>query len=151
MSTDEIKLIHIESEIASIKTAQASQEIRLVALQSDIKELKSHDAKSDERQNVILDAIRSIGDKILPLSTRIDSAERKILAVKEESQASANKLATQNERQLEMLREIQDEQIRRAAEKAYGEKSLARIPLLLAITTALGAVLNWYLASKGKL
>jgi len=149
--TDETKLIHIESEIASIKTAQASQEVRLMALQSDIKELKVHDSKSDERQNVILDAIRTLTDKILPLSTRIDSAERKILAVKEDAQASASRLASQNERQLDMLREIQDEQIRRAAEKAYGEKNLARIPLFLAIATALGAVLNRYLASKGKL
>ena len=148
--SDETKLIHIESEIASIKIAQASQEGRLAALQSDIKELKAHDSKFDERQNVILDAIRSLADKILPLSTRIDSAERKILAVKEDAQASASKLASQNDRQLDMLREIQDEQIRRAAEKAYGEKALSRLPLLLTLVTALGAVLNWYLSSKGK-
>lgn len=140
--SDETKLIHIESEIAALK-------VEVGGIKSDIRDLKAHDAKSDDKQSEILRAVYSIGEKIVPVENRIASAERKLAEQKVETKECMLKLSDQNDIQLAMLRSIQDEQIRRAAEKAYSDKAMSRIPLLLTLMTALGAVFNWYLVSKG--
>ena len=145
MSTDEIKLIHIESEIASIKVAQASQEQRLASLASDIRELKKHDEKSDEKQTLILNAIHSIGEKIIPLSHRIDSVERKVAANKEETQASATKLAKQNGEQTEILKKLELESVANNAVNSAKDKQIARLPLWIAVCGAVVSFVNWYL------
>lgn len=140
--SDETKLIHIESEIAALK-------VEVGGIKSDIRDLKAHDARSDDKQSEILRAVYSIGEKIVPVENRIASAERKLAEQKVETKECMVKLSDQNDIQLAMLRSIQDEQIRRAAEKAYSDKAMSRIPLLLTLLTALGAVFNWYLVSKG--
>lgn len=142
MSDDTHRIIQLETEVAAIKADVGS-------IKSDIRELKAHDSKSDEKQNEILRAVYSIGEKIVPVENRIASAERKLAEQKAETKECMVKLSDQNDIQLAMLRAIQEEQIRRAAEKAYSEKALSRIPLVLTLLTALGAVFNWYLVSKG--
>lgn len=142
MSDDTHRIIQLETEVAAIKADVGS-------IKSDIRELKAHDSKSDEKQNEILRAVYSIGEKIVPVENRIASAERKLAEQKAETKECMVKLSDQNDIQLAMLRAIQEEQIRRAAEKAYSEKTLSRIPLVLTLLTALGAVFNWYLVSKG--
>lgn len=140
--SDETKLIHIESEIAALK-------VEVGGIKSDIRDLKAHDSKSDEKQSEILRAVYSIGEKIVPVENRIASAERKLAEQKAETKECMLKLTDQNDIQLSMLRAIQDEQVRRAAEKAYSDKAMSRIPLFLTLLTAFGAVFNWYLSSKG--
>lgn len=142
MSDDTHRISQIEIEVAAIKADVGG-------IKSDIRDLKTHDAKSDEKQNEILRAVYSIGEKIVPVENRIASAERKLAEQKAETKECMVKLSDQNDIQLAMLRSIQEEQIRRAAEKAYSERALSRIPLILTILTALGAVFNWYLVSKG--
>ncbi len=142
MSDDTHRIIQLETEIAGIKADVGG-------IKSDIRELKAHDSKSDEKQAEILRAVYSVGEKIVPVEARIASAERKLIEQKAETRDCMVELSDKNDIQLAMLRSIQDEQIRRAAEKAYGEKSLSRIPLLLTLLTAFGAVFNWYLSSKG--
>ena len=142
MSDEPTRISSLEHEISLIKADVGG-------IKSDITELKLHDSKSDEKQTEILRAVYSVGEKVIPIEARIASAERKLAEQKGEYKEFAMKLTEQNEHQLEMLRAIQDEQIRRAAEKAYSERALSRIPLLLTLLTALGAVFNWYLVSKG--
>lgn len=142
MSDDTLRIIQIETEISALKA-------EVGGIKSDIKELKAHDSKSDEKQSEILRAVYSVGEKVIPIEARIASAERKLLEQKGEHKEFAMKLTEQNENQIEMLRAIQDEQLRRATEKAYSDKALSRVPLLLTLLTALGAVFNWYLVSKG--
>lgn len=142
MSDDTYRIIQLETEVATIKADVGG-------IKSDIRELKAHDSKSDEKQAEILRAVYSVGEKIIPVEARIASAERKLLEQKAEHKEYAVKSSEQAEEQIAMLRAIQDEQLRRAAEKAYSEKALSRIPLILTLLTALGAVFNWYLASKG--
>lgn len=147
--TDDIKIIQIESEVTTIKADIATLRAGQAALQSDIRELKAHDKASDAKQTEILTAVYKVGERIISVEARTVSAERKLIEQKGEQKELAIKLSDQNEAQLGMLRAIQDEQIRRSAEKAYGEKAISRIPLLITLTTVLGAVLNWYLVSKG--
>lgn len=142
MSDDTLRIIQIETEISALKA-------EVGGIKSDIKELKLHDSKSDEKQSEILRAVYSVGEKVIPIEARIASAERKLLEQKAEHKEYAVKSSEQAEEQIAMLRAIQDEQIRRTAEKSYSDKMLSRVPLLLTLFTALGAVFNWYLLSKG--
>lgn len=140
--SDDTRIIQLETEISAIKADVGG-------IKSDIKELKLHDSKSDEKQSEILRAVYSVGEKVIPIEARIASAERKLAEQKAEHKEYATESREHAEAQIAMLRAIQDEQLRRATEKAYGEKALSRIPLLLTLLTALGAVFNWYLVSKG--
>jgi hypothetical protein len=142
MSDDTLRIIQLETEISAIKADVGG-------IKSDIKELKLHDSKSDEKQSEILRAVYSVGEKVIPIEARIASAERKLLEQKVEHKEYAMESREQAEAQITMLRAIQDEQLRRATEKAYSDKALSRVPLLLTLLTALGAVFNWYLVSKG--